>query len=367
MDRDSRKMRGERPFVFTNIRAGLGVPEVAAFIEQARRPGPKQAPEPGPMTTRVCLLGATGTIGRATLRALTRRGHDVVAFVRPAATPPAIVGAEFRAVNLSDPRSIAHDGIRGERFDALVSCMASRTGAPQDAWAVDHQAHLHALAATTAAGIRHVVLLSAICVQKPRLAFQHAKLAFEAALIQSGLTYSIVRPTAYFKSLSGQIERLERGKPFLMFQNGARTACKPIGDDDLAAYLVDCLHDETRRDRILPIGGPGPAITPRDQAEALFALLGRKPRFRQVPLALLDTIVHTLAAAARIAPSLAAKAELARIGRYYATESMLLLNPENGLYDAAATPETGTDTLFDHYRSLIAGDTAPERRDHAVF
>jgi urease accessory protein len=32
MDRDSRKMRGERPFVFANIRAGQGVPDIAAFI-----------------------------------------------------------------------------------------------------------------------------------------------------------------------------------------------------------------------------------------------------------------------------------------------------------------------------------------------
>jgi urease accessory protein len=34
MDRDARKMRGERPFVFTNIRAGKGVAEIAAFIER---------------------------------------------------------------------------------------------------------------------------------------------------------------------------------------------------------------------------------------------------------------------------------------------------------------------------------------------
>jgi urease accessory protein len=34
MDRDSRRMRGERPFVFTNIRAGQGVAEIAAFIER---------------------------------------------------------------------------------------------------------------------------------------------------------------------------------------------------------------------------------------------------------------------------------------------------------------------------------------------
>ncbi len=32
MDRDSRKMRGEKPFVFSNIKAGVGVAEIAAFV-----------------------------------------------------------------------------------------------------------------------------------------------------------------------------------------------------------------------------------------------------------------------------------------------------------------------------------------------
>jgi divinyl chlorophyllide a 8-vinyl-reductase len=74
-----------------------------------------------------------------------------------------------------------------------------------------------------------------------------------------------------------------------------------------------------------------------------------------------------LSAVGRIAPPVAAKAELARIGRYYATESMLVLDAETGRYDAAATPSTGTETLFDFYRSVIAGAAAPERGDHAVF
>ena len=41
-------------------------------------------------------------------------------------------------------------------------------------------------------GVKHFILLSALCVQKPRLEFQHAKLAFEKALIESGLIYSIM-------------------------------------------------------------------------------------------------------------------------------------------------------------------------------
>ncbi len=33
MDRDAKRMRGERPFLFANVRAGQSVPEIAAFIE----------------------------------------------------------------------------------------------------------------------------------------------------------------------------------------------------------------------------------------------------------------------------------------------------------------------------------------------
>jgi urease accessory protein len=32
MERDARRMRGERPFVFTNLREGLGVEEIARFV-----------------------------------------------------------------------------------------------------------------------------------------------------------------------------------------------------------------------------------------------------------------------------------------------------------------------------------------------
>lgn len=35
MDRDAKKMRGPRPFVFTNIKTGVGVAEIAGFIEKA--------------------------------------------------------------------------------------------------------------------------------------------------------------------------------------------------------------------------------------------------------------------------------------------------------------------------------------------
>ncbi len=216
--------------------------------------------------------------------------------------------------------------------------------------------------------MRHFVLLSALCVQKPLLPFQHAKLAFEQALRDSGMTYSIVRPTAFFKSLSGQVERVRQGKPFVFFGDGDLTSCRPISEADLARFLADCLEDSSKHDAVLPVGGPGPAITPRQQAELLFELCGHSPRFRSVPVAVLDVVIAALSALGHLFPTLRGKAELARIGRYYGTESMLLLDAATGHYDESATPSYGHDTLRDFYAQVLThGLSGQELGDHALF
>ena len=326
---------------------------------------------------RVFVVGATGTIGQATVHALRDRGYQVICFVRPKSGRSTHLSGqniiqtdadiEYRFGDVTDIQSLARDGFRNEHYDCVVSCLASRTGAPRDAWAIDYRAQSHILKLAQDAGIKQFVLLSALCVQKPRLAFQHAKLAFEKELIESGLTYSIVRPTAFFKSLSGQVDRVKQGKSFLIFGNGRLTACKPISDHDLADYIAGCLEDRARWNQILPIGGPGLAITPRDQGDYLFSRLNRAQKFKSVPLVFMRAIISVLSFIGRFNKAIADKAELARIGYYYATESMLVINDETGLYDAALTPSTGRDTLFSHYDQLLTDKIQHERGDHSVF
>lgn len=313
----------------------------------------------------VLLLGATGTIGRAAAQALRDDGHRVLALVRPGAEAKPLKGCEVIIGNAADPAVLAE--VLAHPVDAVVSCLASRTGAPRDAWAIDHGANSAALQAALAAGVPRFVLLSAICVQRPKLAFQQAKLAFEAELRAAPLRWTIVRPTAFFKSLSGQVARVQSGRPFLVFGNGRLTACKPISDADLGHFLARCLTDPQSENRILPIGGPGPAITPLDQAAMLERLRGTPVRIRHVPVALMTGIIGLLSTLGLVAPRLREKAELARIGRYYATESMLAWNPATGRYDSDATPEFGTDRLEDHYAATLRGEVVDDRGAHAVF
>jgi len=327
---------------------------------------------------RVFVVGATGYIGKFVVRELVARGYDVVSFVRNrsgigGATSAAEVrtqlkGSEVRFGDVGKMDSLMNSGIKGERFDVVVSCLTSRNGGIKDSWNIDYQATLNALDAGKAAGATHFVLLSAICVQKPLLEFQRAKLKFEKELQESGLTYSIIRPTAFFKSIAGQVEKVKNGKPYVMFGNGELTSCKPISEADLARFMADCLEDPARQNRILPIGGPGKAISTREQAEMLFELLGRKPKFKNMPIGMFDVIIPVLSVLAKFFPKLEDKAEFARIGKYYCSESMLVLNPQTGKYDADMTPSYGNDTLRDFFiRVLKEGVSGQELGEHSIF
>ncbi|KAG6432174.1 hypothetical protein SASPL_103748 [Salvia splendens] len=72
----------------------------------------------------------------------------------------------------------------GVSIDVVVSCLANRSGGVKDSWLLDYEATKNSLVVGWKFGAKHFVLLSAICVQKPLLEFQRAKLKFEAELIE---------------------------------------------------------------------------------------------------------------------------------------------------------------------------------------
>eukprot|EP00210_Caulerpa_lentillifera_P007767 g7412.t1 len=326
----------------------------------------------------VLVVGSTGYIGKFVVRELTRRGYNVIAFARAQSgiggqstkqqTENDFEGADVRFGDVTDLDSLRQVAFK-DSVDVVISCLASRTGGKKDSWLIDYESTKNCLEIAKENGSSHFILLSAICVQKPLLEFQRAKLKFESELMKTeGMTYSIIRPTSYFKSLAGQVESIRKGAPYVMFGNGELTACKPISEQDLAAYIVDAVLDEDKMNKVLPIGGPGAALTPIQQSEMIFKYLKKPPKHISVPVGIMDGVINFLSFLERFFPNLEDSVEFGRIGKYYATESMLVWDPVKEEYRPDLTPGYGEDTLDEFFKKAInEGMEGQELGDQAVF
>ncbi len=297
---------------------------------------------------RVVVVGATGYIGKFVVKESVRRGYDTVAFVRPGSAPKDdyFDGAEVVFGDVCDEQSV-RDMAFDKKTDVVISCLASRSGIKSDSYKIDYQATLNTLNAAKDANVGQFILLSAFCVKKPLLQFQKAKLDFEAKLTEAGnageIKYSIVRPTAFFKSVSGQLELLQQGWPFVMFGDGKICKCNPISETDLAAYMLNCVSEQDKWNQILDLGGPDEGMTMAEQGEMIFDIVGKEPSFIKAPIGIFDAIINALAWLGRWNQGAFDAAELARIGKYYAVEDMLTTEPSE---------KYGTITLREHYERI---------------
>ena len=300
--------------------------------------------------TKIFVAGSTGYIGKNVVKYALDNGFDVVTAKRHSDNKPGQLNKKLKVIKISnnDNNWIADL----EKVDVIISCLASRTGEPKDAHLVDYKLNCLLLEKAKALKCSQFILLSAICVQKPRLAFQFEKLAFEEELKKSGLNFSIVRPTAYFKSLSGQIENIKKGKPYVYFGDGQITQCNPISEKDLSLYILSCIRDKTKWRKILPIGGPKQSITPKDIGKILFEIFEVSPKYKSFPTKILDAIRLLLLIISPFSNWAKNKSELIKIAKYYATESMLIWDEKKNCYDANMTPSTGKDTLRDYFYSI---------------
>jgi divinyl chlorophyllide a 8-vinyl-reductase len=340
-------------------------------------PAPAPAPvSPAQRPRRVFMLGATGTIGRATVRALLRRGmrwcascgRAPASAVRWRPTTARGCWPAPRCASATCRTGVAGARrLRGERFDALVSCLASRTGAPKDAWAIDHQAH-RACAGRRAGRRRHA---GGAAVGDLR-AEAAAGLPAGQAGVRAGAHR--VGPDLLDRAADGVLQvAVGPGRA------GAAGQALP----GLRRRHADGLQaDQRRRPGRLPGRLPGRPDAPQPGAAHRRAGRGHHtapagrapvraarapPRFKQVPVAPARRHHRRAGPAGRVLPGLAAKAELARIGRYYATESMLVLDPRER---AATTPPPRPRPARRRCSTTTPRCCAAapdERGDHAVF
>ena len=311
---------------------------------------------------KIVVVGATGYIGRAVVKESVRRGYPTTAVMRDVTKnqkEQKFKGAALKEFDVQDRDGcLAGNLFEKNSVDTVVCCLASRTGTKKDSYAIDYQASLNCAEAAKAAGARRFILLSAYCVKSAErndpyaLQFQYAKMELEQKLSELSddkFDYVSVRPTAFFKSVSGQLEVVDGGGPFVYFDLGNdRTAtCNPISEPDLAAALIDQVADDSHRNTYWNLGGPDDGLSMRSQGEMIHDILGREgePTLLGVPIGLFDVIINALQWVGDTFNSekFDDAAELGRIGKYYAIEDMLTTDPSE---------KYGRTTLRQHYEYI---------------
>ncbi len=208
------------------------------------------------MAETVFLTGGTGYLGRRLIPRLTRAGHTVIALAR---TP----GAAIPSVEWVQGALEAPDGYRAAlaRCSVVLHC-AARTGKARAAeFEQSNVGGTRALLeAAKAAGVARVVHVSTIAVRYPALSgypYGQSKLAAEQVVKDSGLAYTIVRPTIILGPGAGIWASLSKlaGAPFIPMFGPGTARVQPIHVDDVADALVDVVA-RAPDEREIDLGGP---------------------------------------------------------------------------------------------------------------
>lgn len=255
----------------------------------------------------ILIVGATGVLGREAVRQLLEAGHAVRAMVRTPDQAAALraQGAEIVPGDLIDPDSLAK-ACRGA--DAVLAAAHALMGAGKYASAaVDDAGHRALMDAARAAGVKRFVYTSARGASPGNpVDFFRTKARLEAHLATSGLSWTILRPSAFMEwhvhNLLG-MSLLETGKT-VIFGNG-NNPTNFVAARDVARFAVIALTDPTMEGKTLEIGGPD-NVTKRAVAEMYATFSGRPARVRHVPTGVMRVMSPLLRPIAPVASRLMA-------------------------------------------------------------
>jgi len=209
---------------------------------------------------RVMLLGAGGFIGRHILLALAAAGHEVVAVVRSSSGLERLFpDVRFVTVDLAQATDEAAWRDRLAGVACIVNAAGLLRGPHMEAVHIAMPRALYA--AAYAAGVRQAILMSAISARADvPTDYARTKLAGEAVLRESGLDWTILRPSLVYGDGSYGGTSLLRGMagfPFAIPLPGAGDqAFTPIHVEDLARDVIRLCGDTAFAGRTLEPVGP---------------------------------------------------------------------------------------------------------------
>ncbi|RDV82504.1 SDR family oxidoreductase [Ammonifex thiophilus] len=232
----------------------------------------------------VLVTGGTGLVGRAVVKELLGHRFKVRCLVRNPERARTLLGPEpeYVAGDVTDPASVqaAMEGV-----EAVIHLVAIiREKGCQTFRAINVGGTANVVRAAKAAGVRRLIHMSALGVKAdPRRPYGYSKWQGEELVRESGLDWTILRPSVVYGPGFGFLDRMAQSvklsPPPLVFYPAVNILFQPIASWDLARCVRLCLADAKLVKQSCDLGGPE-HLTYR---EMLVAYLEAK-RLRRFPV-----------------------------------------------------------------------------------
>jgi NADH dehydrogenase len=208
---------------------------------------------------RVLLLGSTGFLGRAVTHKLLDGGHQVRVLVRDPMKAAAykVRGAQVVVGDVMNPATVtpAMNGV-----EHVVDLVAVRRNKPQSMFEVNSDGPRIVGQAAKAAGVRSVILVSAIGAKlDPKLKYLTSRWMGEQELAKSGAAGTVLRFSLILGEEGGvlsEFERLSAFGPFIIIPGDGKVQYQPILRDDAARCIVEAIGKAELLGKIIELGGP---------------------------------------------------------------------------------------------------------------
>ena len=236
------------------------------------------------------VVGATGNVGGSVVRALRDQGKPVRAMVRETSDPERVrsleeFGAEVVPGELRDSNSLAR-ACAG--VTTVVSGATAITALGTDSiTAVDRDGQLSLVDAATDAGVDHFIYVSYTRHVDTDDPLTEAKRAVEKRLRESGMAFTILRPSYFMEMWLGPPLGWELAAGSARVLGSGEQRVSWISARDVGAAIVACVDNPDAHGQTIELGGPD-AVSPFEVTRLAESITGHEIEVEQVPVEVLE-------------------------------------------------------------------------------
>ncbi|HEY0811546.1 MAG TPA: SDR family oxidoreductase [Longimicrobiales bacterium] len=241
------------------------------------------------------VVGSTGSLGTEVCTLLLARGHTVTAMVRPSSDP----------VKVARLRSLGADIIEGDLRDVIslrracqgvdavvVTATAVSSFTSENSFLSADLGVRDLIDAAKSARVQQFIFTSYSGNLNPDCDLNVAKRAVEQHLLESGLTYTVLRPSCFMEMWLSPATGFDAVRGRAQLIGSGDQAISYISLFDVARFAALAVGHIEAQNAILELGGPE-AISPNEIVALCEDLSGRRFELSYIPLDVLRTQVAT--------------------------------------------------------------------------